>query len=68
MAERHIMALTTPMNRSITKGLKKLNKVQKWAYVAQAMDLVFSQQDTGDLKFRQMFTHVYLIFIFIFFD
>ena len=46
---------------------KKLNKVEKWAYVAQAMDLVFSQQDTEISEFRQMFAHVYdILVLFIF--
>lgn len=67
LLEQHLMDLTTPLNRAIGKMGKKLNKVEKWAYVAQAMDLVFSQQDTGISEFRQMFAHVYdILVLFIF--
>ncbi len=42
--ETYIQGLTQPLNECVGKQ-KKLDRVTKWALVAQAMDLVFSQQE-----------------------
>lgn len=53
--ENYIQQLTEPLGESVGKD-KKLDRVTKWALVAQAMDLVFSQQETWNMLSQCVFS------------
>ena len=56
IVEEKISDLTSPLNRAIMREAR-LNKHQKWALVAQAMDMVFSQQDPSHLQWQDLYIY-----------